>query len=504
MATITTHDLIKCNRIYPTLPSVNNLGLYSHNGTTVRFDNDIKKSYKVRRNVQGRFYHPIINAGDYFGYSLQYSITSMKFNGVEMLSTSANLTLDSGSTLNYTTYPLYTMGNEYNYTNNVANAITIADSNTDIGFGINNFYRFLESVVNIHNIPVKVVKSHPSWWLIDEFNRLDNFSLERYFDDYFEFTMTVTADNGMATYTEVDRYVFDPEVEVKHYINGVDIIDVEPANAPQYQEVSSFLSYDFNYDSLEEITACPTYTVPFVASLSTDGCSTMSLSCDCKTITFSDTSNYYTNDLPGHDPELFTSRTITMTKPNGEQYIWATADTTPSNQVIQPHYNSSNTFQYTMTSTDEDGIYSFQICTYPDWSNEVYYDSFLGTIVRRNGKLYKCSTSSTNLDPANTANIAYWTLYSCDGTCDDTRYCTTEKIVVLCLSLLKCYKQLVADAFCGIKNNPCRSMCDNKAFMNAMKFRVTLDALEFAVCANDWVSAQEQVDILKSICCCNG
>ncbi len=277
-----------------------------------------------------------------------------------------------------------------------------------------------------------------------------------------------------------------------------------PSDAPQYQEVSSFLSYDFDYDTIEEITSCPTYTVPFVASLSTDGCSTMSISCDCKTITFSDTSNYYTNDLPGHDPELFTSRTITMTKPTGEQYVWATADITTSNQVIQPHYNSTNTFQYTLTNIDEDGIYSFQICTYPDWSNEVYYESFLGTIVRRDGKLYKCTTSSTNLDPADIANINYWSLYTCSGTCDDTRYCTTEKIVVLCVSLLKCYKQLVADAFCGIKNNPCKSMCDNKAFMNAMKFRVTLDALEFAVCASDWVSAQEQIDILKSICCCNG
>lgn len=501
MATITTHDLIKCNRIYPTLPSVNPSGLYAYNGLIVKFDNDNKRSYKVRRNVQGRFYHPIINYGEGGGYSIQYSITSMKFNGVEKLYTPANFTFNDTS-VTYTSYPLYTLGNEYNYTNNVANAITIVPTGVDLGFGINEFYTFLESVVNLHDIPVKVVKSHPQWWAVDEFSRLDNFSLEKYYDDDFEFTMIITATNGFSTFVEEDKYVFNQDT-VTHYVDGVNIEDISPSDVPQYQEVSSFLSYDFSYDTIDTIIQCPPYT-PYLSSLSTDGCSTMSISCDCKTITFSDTSNYYTNDFPGHDPELFTSRTITMTKPNGEQYIWATADITPSNQVIQPHYNSTNTFQYMLTSIDEDGIYSFQICTYPDWSNEVYYEAYLGTIVRQNGKLYKCVSSSTNLDPSDTANLAYWAPYTCTGTCDDTRYCVTEKIVILCNSLLKCYKQLVADAFCGIKNNPCKSMCDNKAFMNAMKFRVTMDALEFAVCASDWVAAQEQIDILKSICCCNG
>jgi hypothetical protein len=52
--------------------------------------------------------------------------------------------------------------------------------------------------------------------------------------------------------------------------------------------------------------------------------------------------------------------------------------------------------------------------------------------------------------------------------------------------------------------NPCKPMCDNLQFLNAMKFRVTMDALEFSVCAGDWISAQKQIDILNKICCCNG
>ena len=142
MATITTHDLIKCNRIYPTLPSVNPSTLFSYNGTTVRFDNDITKSYKVRRNVQSRFYHPGAPQGGDLAFEAQYSITSMKFNGFEVISAPANLTLNQDSTFNKTAFPLYTLGNEYLYTNNVANAITIIDSVVELGFGINNVYKF--------------------------------------------------------------------------------------------------------------------------------------------------------------------------------------------------------------------------------------------------------------------------------------------------------------------------------------------------------------------------
>jgi hypothetical protein len=46
-------------------------------------------------------------------------------------------------------------------------------------------------------------------------------------------------------------------------------------------------------------------------------------------------------------------------------------------------------------------------------------------------------------------------------------------------------------------------MCDNAAFMKAMKMRVVMDGLEFAACGFDWDNAQDHMDILKSLCCCN-
>ena len=109
MATVTTHDLIQCSRVFPTLPSVNPLGLSIYNGLLVKFDNNNARSYRVRQNVQARFKHPTQylssedeHPGDHFGYS----ITSMMMNGVEMLSAPANYIWDSLN-VEFTSYPYY-------------------------------------------------------------------------------------------------------------------------------------------------------------------------------------------------------------------------------------------------------------------------------------------------------------------------------------------------------------------------------------------------------------
>ena len=255
---------------------------------------------------------------------------------------------------------------------------------------------------------------------------------------------------------------------------------------------------------------------PFKASLLTDGCSSLELSCDCKKITFKDTSNYATNDLPGHESANFTSRKITITKADGTFFYYITSDirandpvTFPldqqgvSYQIIPSHSASNNTFTYSFINTDEDGIYSVELCTYPNWVSDVYYQSFLQPIVLRNGKLYKAIVSNTNVDPETDTNHVYWADYTDTSTCSDTRYCNTQKIVILCISVMDCYRKAVADAFCSMEKAPCKDMCENKAFMKAMKMRVVMDGLEFASCAFDWVNAQKHVDILKSLCCCN-
>jgi len=498
MPTVVTHDLIRCNRINVTLPSVNNPGLIPFNGGFVRFDNDNLKSYSVKKNVQGRFRHPGIPSE---GASIDYSITSMKIGGIEKLTAPTNLTLNYVDS-QFTSYPLYTLGNEYLYTNNVANAVVTGTSVLDLGLGINNFYNLVESLINLYSIPVKITKTPELWWSDEGFPRLDNFTLEKHYDVNFEFTCS-TDDGSLVT---VYRYVFNGQT-VSCFINGVDVTVSDPTNLngnhPQFSDEYSFYSYNYTYDSIEEILACPIFNF-FGASLQTDGCSTLEVSCDCKNIKFSDNSNYNDNFLPGHDPELFTTRKIIIKRPSGTTFTLGTSNFTDVDQVIPPHFSSPNVFQYALVDSDEDGIYEVQLCTYPDWSDEVYYNSSTGTIVRRGANLYKAVVSNFDLDPSDPANSNYWQLYTCTGDCDGTRYCTTERVVVICISLLKCYKKLVSEAFCSMESNPCKSMCDNKAFMNAMKFRITMDALEFAVCAGDWISAKKHIDILKSICCCNG
>lgn len=499
MATVKTHDLIKCNRVNDVLPSVNESGLIPYNGLFVKFDNQDNKAYKVRKNVQGRFLDGI-KATEV--YDVQWSIISMKFNGVEFITAPASLKVSSlptpGSEYQQpTAFPYYTVGDEFDYTSNVANGIIVSDSLTDTGNNANNYYRFVENLVNFYSIPVKVSKSPASWWFLDGYVNLSNMIFEKYYDDNFEFTVIQNKrDISTGAISDVKTY--------RHVFNGataesyLDSVLITTNDAAQYNESFSFFSFDFEYDTIQQITKCPT-SIPFNASLETDNCANIQISCDCKKITFADNSTY-DNTMAGHDPEFFTSRTIVLTRPDGTKYIWGTSDITDRDATIQPHFNSPNTFSYNFLETDKDGVYSIQLCTYPNWSDAVLYDAYLQPIVLSGGKLYKCIATNSNLDPS--TNPSYWQEYICTDNCDVTRYCTTQKVVVLCISLLKCYKQLVADAFCSIDGNPCKPLCDNKSFMNAMKFRVTLDALEFAVCARDWASVKNQMEVLNSICCC--
>jgi len=256
-------------------------------------------------------------------------------------------------------------------------------------------------------------------------------------------------------------------------------------------------------------------TNPYKTSLLVDKCSSLEMSCDCKKITFKDTSNYVDSDMPGHLSTDFTSRTITITKGDGSTFMLITADVRTNNptaypmatqgiayNIIPSHLASNNSFTYNITDADVDGIYSVEICTYPNWRADVFYQTFLKPIVLRDGKLYKAVASSTNADPADPTNDAYWTLYTDVNACDTTRYCAKQRIVVLCISIEDCYREAVASAFCGMEKNPCKDMCDNKDFMKAMKMRVVMDGLEFAACGFDWVNAQNHIDILKSLCCC--
>jgi hypothetical protein len=495
MATVTTYDLIKCNSNSEILPSVNNVGLSAYNGSVLKFDNNKKKSYKVVKNVQARFLDGINPTS---GFKVRWSVTSMKFNGLELMDATSISTIGVTDIV-WTNFPFYNPGNEFFYTGNVANGIVVSDSLVSLGYGANNFYRFIESIINYYGISVKISKSPSNWWAPKP--NIQNVIIEKYFDDYFEFTFDETTINTstLVETTNTKRYVFDGS-NVQYFLNNV-LVTTPSTSLPQYEEDFSFFSYNFNYTVLQELDKCPAPD-PFFVSISNDGCSNLEINCDCTKLSFADTSNYTDNGMTGHDIDSFNSRKITITRPDGSKFIMGTSDISPKDLLIGPPYASPNLFSYSFGDTDMDGIYSIQICSYPDWSSTATYESYLFPIVRRNGILYKCKSTSNNIDPATDTSSVFWTVYECTDNCDDTRYCTTKNIVVLCISLLKCYKKLVADAFCSVENAGCKDISLNKQFQNAMKFRVTLDAIEFSVCAGDWDSAKKQIEILKSICCC--
>ena len=113
-------------------------------------------------------------------------------------------------------------------------------------------------------------------------------------------------------------------------------------------------------------------------------------------------------------------------------------------------------------------------------------------------------TRCANVYPSKSTKLSdYWEEYTKTSTCSDTRYCTSQRVVVLCIAIDDCYRKAVAEAFCGIEVNPCSNICENSEFLKAMKMRVVMDGLHFAACAHDWTTAEKHMDILKTLCCCN-
>lgn len=497
MANLKTYDLIQCSRLFPTINGANNAAFLPYITKFVRINNDSKQSYTVKENIQARFFAP--TSADAIS-NVQYSVTSIVFNGLQCLLAPANLTVQEDINI-YLDFPLYT-ANPTGYVGNVATAVTTAQSLTPTAYFERNFIDFMQGLFTSLDMSVEIRNSHPDWWSIESFPSIRNFMLEMYRSDTLVIKMT-------ETYNGVSRELMY-EVDgtgATAYIDGNDVtvIPVPVDEQPQFGDVYSINSYTVIADPILIIDCCP-IVEPFYASLENSCESTLDVDCDCSKLTFSDNSNY-DNGLIGHDPLFFNHRTITLTRPDGSLYIWSTDSTAegtthPVDEIIAPHWNSSNMFGYNFSDTDTDGIYGIEICTYPDWQSNIYYDISLGYFVYRNGVIYKQVASSTGVTPESDTNNDFWIVASLGD--DRGRYCDKQKIVTLCISIMECYKKAVTSALCDIKANPCRGLCDNPLLLKAMKLRVTMDALKWAVCDENWDLAEEHLAILKSICCCNG
>jgi len=245
----------------------------------------------------------------------------------------------------------------------------------------------------------------------------------------------------------------------------------------------------------------------FLASLidASTGISTLVVNDECSQLAFSDESNY-DDGAPqtGHARSYFDDyRKIVITTGSGNVWTMGTSAIAVKDQTIAPADPAGfDSFTYNFQTTDEDGIFTVVLTTYPTWDTSVNTYA-IGDIVYYSGSLYKALTASTASQPD--TNPSDWEVYSpTDEEALLTPYVTEAKVVVLCISILKCYADLIHTAFCLISTDFCNDdvLCKNKKFLTAIKLFVLLQAIPSSVNNQAWNEVEEQVRLMKTICNC--
>lgn len=231
-----------------------------------------------------------------------------------------------------------------------------------------------------------------------------------------------------------------------------------------------------------------------ILSLCSDGC-------NCDKLKLTDES-IIPNDSVGH--AVFGYRKITVETPDNTFVYSTLSSENPDQSINVLTSNGINQFNYTFQTTDTDGIYTATLYNFPLWNDSASYVKTSKPIVFYNDILYKCIENNINVNPETDVDNLYWEVYVISDDTLKTRYASQKKTVVLCISIDDCYESLVKKAFCEVKYNPCASMCDNNEFSQAMKMKLTKEAICISEENNDWDLVAKQINILKSICCCGG
>jgi hypothetical protein len=249
MANVKTYDLLQCSRLYPTVEGANNPAFLPFSGQVVKVNNDDQQSYTVKENIQARFFAP--TSADLVS-NVQYSVTSILFNGLECLLAPANLLVEESDNI-HIEFPLYA-GDPNGYTSNLANAVYNTTLPATAGYFERNFPDFMQSLFDSLDISAQITNSHPDWWSLDAFEIMRNFMVEMYNSDSLSIAIT-------ETYNGVSRELMY-EVDgtgAKAYIGGVDVtlLPVPLDEQPQFGDEYSIYSVPFTANPIEEIDCCP-------------------------------------------------------------------------------------------------------------------------------------------------------------------------------------------------------------------------------------------------------
>lgn len=497
-------NLIACNSSYPSIYKVKNPMYSPFIGRSIILDDDTTKVYTVGRQVQAAFF-------DYTAFDLStnvitVTVSSIKYNGAEQL-TSSEITTFAGNSQSKVYYP-FSMGvNQCMFDENGLAYILGNPPGSEIFETGTSFWLFLKNLIETDlNLPVELIKTYINWpdncnynlegetqttccYKNIVFEKRDSDSIEVTFK--YEWTGMVSAPSAPAN-GSVFKFSFDG-LETKIFLNGV----LQDSPILMSSDDRAFpTNFTNNVPTGVPSIQCFGSQEPFNTTAAFVG---DSANCECTTISFEDESNPV-NSTPGHD--VFGYRLIRLIRPDGTVYEYSSAASDDPDQVISVLSSDSvNAFNYTILSTDTDGIWEVQVYNIPEWDSDNTYNVLLNVVVHREDALYYAVQSSVGVDPADDDGT-YWALYDITSTTLNTRYGSSKKVTVLCISLIGCYKSLIADAFCSIDADPCGTLCKNEKFHAAMKIRVIWDALKYAECNSDFVSVDSQIKMWKNICSC--
>jgi hypothetical protein len=229
----------------------------------------------------------------------------------------------------------------------------------------------------------------------------------------------------------------------------------------------------------------------------------VSLDTECSILTMEDNSNYTTSDENGHLLADFSDyRQMIITSPDGTTYgfdargnldeAWSSGD------------SGSNSKTRTLAASDTDGTYVITLYTVPTWQDDIFvyqHTTSNPKAVFYQGKLYRTLQNV----PGGTfpsSNPTFWEEITNEDL--SSKYCTTATFALTCRGLLGCLERLTKEAVCACEADMCDDdlLCNNSAFLDAVKLKTILDGIDYASSQSNYCEASNLVNLAKSICNC--
>ena len=237
----------------------------------------------------------------------------------------------------------------------------------------------------------------------------------------------------------------------------------------------------------------------FVATLNNSSGS-FSATANGTIISIKDYSNYDTNTESGHTQNDFSDlRIIKYILPDSSTYTISslgTGDqiTIPAKNAILPIQDIWNNY------TGGDGVWQAILYTVPTFNASAPYLFLSAHHIYYNGDVYKCINDTIGNLPT---DPHYFTKIT---NLDDlpSKYRFSQKFSVECDSQI-CYINKLKQALCEGKEIGCdlEKLMFNRDYLIANKMLLILSSLNYLVSSQDWNSVKNDINHLRSICCCN-